>query len=70
MTGVWEVVCYGLNACVPEIHANVMLSGGGAFGRWLGWDNVYDGVSAPQRRDTREVVPSALSGFTERRCHL
>ena len=52
-----EHLCYGLNVCVPPnsyieaLTPKVMVLGGGAFGMWLGLDEVvrvgpYDGISA------------------------
>ena len=51
-----ETTCYGLNFCVPCPHPcslhtrsltpNVMVFGGGAFGRWISLDEVM-GVEPP-----------------------
>ena len=68
--------CYRLNVCVTSkfIYWNLtpimMVSGGGAFGRWLGHEGrpVMSGTGALINRETSEspLTPSVIGGYKRR----
>ena len=47
---------------IPMLKSNVMMLGGGAFGRELGHEDgaLVNGISAPKRRDARGLASSVI----------